>query len=1029
MSGTGTRFVGLEEAGRWEWAGGGTLNDIFFVDAEHGWASGNGIWKTTDGGANWSHVTVLADSALSAVVFADAQRGWADGNDGVWRTEDGGETWVSGASLGRVIEIDRVGGEEVWGVTLRYSWGAGGDLVSVYRSRDGGVTWGLASGPGREIFGGGDFHLAGYGWLASTAVIDDYQSGQPTAWLRSTTNGGATWLTMGYGQYDRANPDASVIRFGDISFGSPSRGWLIGSHGNYTPLDGFVWRSSDGGLNWTEQISSTLPFSWVQAWDADKAWIGQGRTLLATGGGSATWETVTDSAPPKVRFRTTQEGWGVDGSRILKTTDGGRTWRTVFTLPGRAPEWFYDHLHGWRFPGGGVVERTADGGDAWQAADTGLPGVDGYRFVDVEHGWAWNSGSLALAHTTDGGATWASQSTGSDKVQDLQFPDAQHGWVRTSDNQLRRTTDGGATWSVAPQPPIPLPPCDDYSCHREVNQLTFVNATRGWLTIGVWGQYNPKSYFAYGLQLNTYDGGDSWGDLGRSPMRNVFFVDEDVGWGVTEASDYFGIEFWNFYRTTDGGGSWQVIQRNEWDTYHGNSEPGPGQTFAVDRERLWVPWLWYRASVPPTYSSDGGATWTTQRAESDAVGATAWLDPTGRAFGSAGATLLYRNSEIPAYRAERSPTLDGDLADWAGVPSLSLNADRAIRVQGLAPVPLDASATLQAAWDDANLYFAVRVYDDHVVVDSPDAPWLDDAVELALDGRHDHLRRWDAAPLDDHQFTVTATGAAYCDGVPDPAVRVAPRRLVDGYALEIAIPRARLGGVPLAAGQIAGFNWSLSDDDDGGDVDARLFWLGRTPHTYAPDAGWGQVRFSALNAPFIRPGETATPAPTRTPRPTATPTATATMTLTPSPTASVTRTSTPSSTPSATRTPSPTRTSTPPPSSTPTATPAGSIAGAVWHDRDGDGVREAGEPGLASVLLRLTARDVGMGETLSQADGSYRFAGLAPALYAVHEVQPIWLRLSSTPDERVVLVIADNQTTIDFGDWNGWPTWLPVIVR
>ena len=44
---------GLMESGRWEWAGGGTLNDIFFLDAAHGWAAGTGVWKTIDGGATW----------------------------------------------------------------------------------------------------------------------------------------------------------------------------------------------------------------------------------------------------------------------------------------------------------------------------------------------------------------------------------------------------------------------------------------------------------------------------------------------------------------------------------------------------------------------------------------------------------------------------------------------------------------------------------------------------------------------------------------------------------------------------------------------------------------------------------------------------------------------------------------------------------------------------------------------------------------------------------------------------------------
>jgi len=899
LSETTTRFVGLEEAGRWEWAGGGALNDVFFLDADHGWAAGNGLWKTTDGGATWQHVSVLANSMLSSVVFADTRRGWAGGSDALWRTEDGGASWIPASINGNVKEINVVGSDEVWAVSY---WQVQGNENSlVYRSREGSakMTWQEVTYLGYGPFAGGHFSLPGYGWLTVNAQW--YEPHGPTAYLAMTTDGGETWRELGYGTWD-AEPDAR-LRFGDVSFGSSSHGWLLGRYGDNPPQSSFVWHSTDSGLTWTVQISATQPFTWVQAWDADHAWLGQGRTLLATGDGGATWETLTDSAPPTVRFRTAQEAWGVDGASILKTTDGGHSWQTIFTTPGRAPEWFYDHRHGWRFPGGGVVERTTDGGGAWQVGNTGLPAIDGYRFVDAVHGWAWHNASLALAHTTDGGATWTRQSTGSDKLLDLQFLDPLHGWVRSGE-QLRRTSDGGVTWSPAPQPVLPPPPCDDpYYCDQTVQQLTFVNATRGWLTLAVscCGALSVRT--EYGLQLNTYDGGESWDDSYAGPNGNLFFVDEHYGWGVLNLSSG-RTNFWQYQHTTNGGATWALLHYGAWD-YWTESGSFPRQTFAADRERTWVPWsdrsyaYGILGHVLPSYSSDGGATWTTQRAESDTIGATTWLDRTGRAFGSAGATLVYRNSEIPAYRAERSPTLDGDLADWAGVPAFSLNADRAIRVLGVAPVPLDASATLQAAWDDASLYFAVRVYDDRVIVDSPAAPWQDDAVELSLDGRHDHERRWDVTESDDHQFTITAAGAAYHDGAPDPSVRVATRRLADGYVLEIAIPRSRLGGVPLAAGQIAGFNWSLSDDDDGGSAEARLFWLGRTPNTYAADAGWGQMRFSALNAPFIRPGETATPEPTRTPRPTATPTASRT------PTPTSTSTVMPSATPTVTVTPSP----------------------------------------------------------------------------------------------------------------------------
>ena len=85
----------LTEAGRWELFGRGVLNDVFFVDSSYGWAAGTGVWKTTDGGATWRRIPVLAGTTLVRLVFADRNRGWALGHDHrILRTSDGGATWL-----------------------------------------------------------------------------------------------------------------------------------------------------------------------------------------------------------------------------------------------------------------------------------------------------------------------------------------------------------------------------------------------------------------------------------------------------------------------------------------------------------------------------------------------------------------------------------------------------------------------------------------------------------------------------------------------------------------------------------------------------------------------------------------------------------------------------------------------------------------------------------------------------------------------------------------------------------------------
>ncbi|MDD5705243.1 MAG: SdrD B-like domain-containing protein [Kiritimatiellae bacterium] len=69
----------------------------------------------------------------------------------------------------------------------------------------------------------------------------------------------------------------------------------------------------------------------------------------------------------------------------------------------------------------------------------------------------------------------------------------------------------------------------------------------------------------------------------------------------------------------------------------------------------------------------------------------------------------------------------------------------------------------------------------------------------------------------------------------------------------------------------------------------------------------------------------------------------------------------------------------------------------IWHDLDGDGIQDAGEPGISNVTVRIysagadgilgTSDDVLEDTQITDADGAYLFEGLAPASYLV-QVDP-----------------------------------------
>ena len=105
------------------------------------------------------------------------------------------------------------------------------------------------------------------------------------------------------------------------------------------------------------------------------------------------------------------------------------------------------------------------------------------------------------------------------------------------------------------------------------------------------------------------------------------------------------------------------------------------------------------------------------------------------------------------------------------------------------------------------------------------------------------------------------------------------------------------------------------------------------------------------------------------------------------------------------------------------------IRGLVWHDINGDGAAAAGEPGLLGVQVRLFIDDVQVDAVVTGGDGRYEFGALLPDAFVIREVQPVWLRWSTTPDELAVDQPGGGIVTANFGDWNGRPTYLPLILR
>ena len=118
-----------------------TMEAIFFLDEQHGWAAGwaGTILRTADGGAHWEQIKTNAASwSLSSLYFKDANNGWIVGFAGqILRTTDGGTTWKSDSSP-----------VKGWLTSIAFDTRGRGWIThddGFLRSDDGGQTWKLVN--------------------------------------------------------------------------------------------------------------------------------------------------------------------------------------------------------------------------------------------------------------------------------------------------------------------------------------------------------------------------------------------------------------------------------------------------------------------------------------------------------------------------------------------------------------------------------------------------------------------------------------------------------------------------------------------------------------------------------------------------------------------------------------------------------------------------------------------------------------------------------------------------------------------
>ena len=375
--------------------------------------TGGGVWRTVDGGSNWTPMSDkdFKTGSVGAIGIAESDpnviyagmgeapiRGNVSHGDGVYKSTDGGKTWKN-VGLKSTYQISRVrvhpkNPDLVYVAALGHVWGSNPDR-GIFRSRDGGRSWekvlsvsdktgasDLCMDPNNpRILYAGFWQVYRKPWML--------ESGGPEGGIWRTADGGDTWKKLAGGL-----PEGTVGNIGvAVSPARPERVWAIVESKD----KGGVYRSDDGGEKWTKLNSENKLRQ--RAWYYTKIYADPknpetvyvlNTAFFRSNDGGKTYN------PIRVPHGDNHDLWidPDDPDRMIESNDGGanvsfnggRTWSSILNQPtaqfyrvttdDRFPYWVY-----------GAQQDNTTVAIASRGRGRGLDNSDWHAVGGGESGW------------------------------------------------------------------------------------------------------------------------------------------------------------------------------------------------------------------------------------------------------------------------------------------------------------------------------------------------------------------------------------------------------------------------------------------------------------------------------------------------------------------------------------------------------------------------------------------------------------------------------------------------------------------
>ncbi len=433
----------------------------------------NGTLLRTNGGVNWTPVSLGTSASLNEIFFFDSNNGWIGTGDGtIYRTTNGGASWTQS-----FFNSTQFTGLYFTSATNGYAVGQDLGQAVFAETTDGGATWVPVpyenlSNPSDITFSNDNYYISD-----GAGTVHKYS-------LQGFTGSGTfTQQTTGV---------TSTIR--SISFATPTLGFALPSTG------ASILCTTDGGATWATQTNpSGFIMNSVKSINGNRAVaVGENGTVLRTSDGGATWTLGTSNTLEILYDVAISPSYYIavgSNGLIARSIDLGSSW-TVATVGTNAYFGISYVLDAgnqgfWCAVGeNGAIATSDNNGLTWVQRTSGVvENLNKVFFINRFFGYAVGNSNTLLT-TGDGGVTWTLVPlpilTSTVDLLDIQFVNDNYGYISGTNGVLLRTTNGGATWSSFRIFPT-----------FNITSIQFITPTLGWAA-GANGRIINASGITYG---------------------------------------------------------------------------------------------------------------------------------------------------------------------------------------------------------------------------------------------------------------------------------------------------------------------------------------------------------------------------------------------------------------------------------------------------------------------------------------------------------------------------------------------------